>query len=359
MNGTEELSRQGTSIWLDYLSRSLISSGELQKLIDEKNIVGVTTNPSIFQKSITESADYDLSGFSDVETAVWTLISDDVRNACDVFKPIYDRTNGVDGRVSIEVDPRFAHDFLKTRLEVERLFKLVDRENVMIKIPAIKESLPAITEALSQGISVNVTLIFSHERYREVIRAFVDGIEAAKKNGHDITKIHSVASFFVSRIDTLVDGLLEQNGSEEASALRGKIAVSYAQLAYGVYEDFFNTNEQWAELEKAGAHRQRPLWASTGTKNPIYSPTIYVDTLAFPDTVNTMPEATLDAVYEKSDSALYPNVGDHANQQATLDKLEKLGVSMPNVVAQLEKEGVEKFIESWEELLANIQGKLD
>jgi transaldolase len=321
-------------------------------------VVGVTTNPSIFQKSITESETYDLNKFNDTETAVWTLVADDVRDACDILRPIYDQSNGVNGRVSIEVDPRLAHDFLKTKLEAARLFKLVDRENVMVKIPATKEGLPAITETLAQGISVNVTLIFSHQRYQEVMSAFVDGIEAAQKNGHDISKIHCVASFFVSRIDTLVDELLEQNGSDEALALRGKIAVSYTQLAYQEYEKFFANNAQWTELENAGANKQRPLWASTGTKNPDYSPTIYVDTLAFAEIVNTMPEATLSAVFDHSDEKLYPNNDSYKNASLNLEKLASLGISMSEVVEQLEKEGVEKFIVSWEELLSDIQSRL-
>lgn len=357
-SGTQKISGRGVSIWLDYLSRDLIDSGELEKLIKEKNVVGVTTNPSIFQQSITKSTSYDFSEFYDVDTAVWDLVSRDVHDACDVLKPIYERSCGVNGRVSIEVDPRLAHDFIKTKLEAERLFKLVDRENVMVKIPATKEGLPAITETLAKGISVNVTLIFSHERYREVMGAFMNGIVAAKNNGHDISKIHSVASFFVSRIDTLVDELLEQNGSEEALSLRGRTAISYAQLAYREYENFFTENEQWATLETAGANKQRPLWASTGTKNPTYSPTLYVDTLVFPDVVNTMPEATLDAVFENSNDALYPTNDSYAEAESVFGRLSGLNISMNDVVEELEKEGVEKFIQSWEGLLEDIRSKL-
>ena len=357
-SGTQEVSNRGVSVWLDYLSRDLINSGGLQQLIDEKNVVGVTTNPSIFQKSITESAVYDLSGFGDVDTAVWTLISNDVRDACDILKPTYEESGGVNGRVSIEVDPRLAHDFLKTRLEAERLFRLVNRENVMIKIPAVEESLPAITEVLAQGISVNVTLIFSHQRYHEVMNAFTDGIEAAKNNGHDISKIHSVASFFVSRIDTAVDELLEQNGSEEALSLCGRVAASYTQLAYQECQNFFDNNQRWIELEEAGGNRQRPLWASTGTKNPSYPPTLYVDSLVFPGTVNTMPEPTLTALFENSNDELYPREVSYQNAGLILEKLSELGISMDDVVRQLEQEGVEKFIASWEDLLSDIQGKL-
>jgi transaldolase len=360
MNGTQKISNQGVSIWLDYLSRDLLNSGDLKDLIARKNVVGITTNPSIFQQSITTSNSYDLSPFSDVDTAVWTLIADDVRHACDVLKPVYDATGGVDGRVSIEVDPRLARDFLKTRLEVERLFRLVDRENVMIKIPATKESLPAITEALARGISVNVTLIFSHARYREVMRAFTDGLEAARKNGLDLSKIHSVASFFVSRIDTLVDSLLEQNSSPAALALRGQTAVSYARLAYQEYQNFFQNNEQWTSLAASGAHPQRPLWASTGVKNPDYPPTLYVDRLAYSGVVNTMPASTLMSVYDHSNPASYPqNTAEEAEQAAAvLTQLEQLGIHMNAVVDQLEQEGVAKFITSWQDLLADLQAKL-
>jgi transaldolase len=357
MNGAQKISDREVSIWLDYLSRDIINNGGLQQLLDERNVVGVTTNPSIFQKSITESTTYDLSNFTDVDQAVWSLISADVRDACDILRPIYDRTNGRDGRVSIEVDPRLAHDFLKTKLEVERLYKLVGRDNVMVKIPATREGLPAITEALAAGISVNVTLIFSHQRYREVMQAFVSGITAAKNNGHDISKIHSVASFFVSRIDTLVDDWLEQSGSDEALSLRGRVAVSYVQLAYQEHENFFNDNEQWIELEKLGANMQRPLWASTGTKNPSYSPTLYVDALAFANVVNTMPEATLDALYQDSRESSYPS-NDYTEAETVLERLASLNISLDAAVEQLENEGVAKFIQSWEELLADIQNKL-
>ena len=358
-SGTQKISDRGVSIWLDYLSRDLINSDGLQKLINEKNVVGVTTNPSIFQKSITESTTYSLDGFSDIDTAVWTLISDDVRQACDILRPVYENTKGANGRVSIEVDPHLAHDSTQTEAEAERLFKLVDRDNVMVKIPATKEGLPAITNTLAKGISVNVTLIFSHERYREVMQAFIDGLEAARNNGFDISKIHSVASFFVSRIDTLVDGLLEQNGAEEALSLRGKIATSYVQLAYREYNNFFNDNQQWLNLQEAGANKQRPLWASTGTKNPDYSPTLYVDTLVFPNVVNTMPEATLNAVHDNSDEALYPTQESYIIAETALEQAKSVGISMEAVVDQLEKEGVEKFIQSWQELLANIASKLN
>jgi len=357
VNGTQKITDRGVSIWLDYLSRDLISSGGLQKLLGEKNVVGVTTNPSIFQKSITETSAYDLTGFSDADAAAWTLISDDVRAACDVMRPAYDKSGGADGRVSIEVDPRLAHDFARTKAEVDRLYKLVGRENVMVKIPATPESIPAMTEALAQGVSVNATLIFSHERYREVMGAFVDGVQAAKANGLDVSKLHSVASFFVSRIDTFVDPLLEKDGSAEARGLLGKVAYNYVRLAYREHERFFAGNERWAELERAGAHKQRPLWASTGTKNPGYSPTIYVDALVYPGVVNTMPEPTLNALYGASDESLYPGAGYEAAEDA-LAKLGKLGVSMADVTSHLEKDGVLKFIQSWEELLADIQRKI-
>ncbi|HEY1841055.1 MAG TPA: transaldolase, partial [Mycobacterium sp.] len=296
------LSSAGVSVWLDDLSRQRLQSGNLQELIDTKSIVGVTTNPSIFQKALSEGDAYDAQlaelaeRGADVDATIRTVTTDDVRNGCDVLRPQWERSDGVDGRVSIEVDPRMAHDTDKTTKQAIELWKIVDRPNLFIKIPATKAGLPAISATLAEGISVNVTLIFSVERHREVMDAYLDGLQAAKAAGHDVSKIHSVASFFVSRVDTEIDKRLEKIGSEDALALRGKAGVANARLAYAAYQEVFVGGDRFAPLEADGARVQRPLWASTGVKNPDYSDTLYVTELVAPNTVNTMPEKTIDAV---------------------------------------------------------------
>ncbi|MGB8793983.1 MAG: transaldolase, partial [Mycobacterium sp.] len=296
------LSAAGVSIWLDDLSRQRLQSGNLQELIDTKCVVGVTTNPSIFQKALAEGDAYDAQVAelaergADVDATIRTVTTDDVRNAADVLRPQWEASDGVDGRVSIEVDPRLAHDTDKSVAQAVELWKIVDRPNVLIKIPATKEGLPAISAVLAEGISVNVTLIFSVERHREVIDAYLDGLQQAKAAGHDLSKIHSVASFFVSRVDTEIDKRLEKIGSADALALRGKAGVANAQLAYAAYQEVFVGGDRYGQLEADGARVQRPLWASTGVKNPDYSDTLYVTELVAPNTVNTMPEPTLDAV---------------------------------------------------------------
>jgi len=295
------LSEEGVSIWLDDMSRTRLASGTLADLIRDRHVVGVTTNPTIFQKAISESDLYDsqlrdlaVRGV-DVEEAIRMVTTLDVRWGCDVLRPVYDASDGVDGRVSIEVDPRLAHETEPTIAEARQLWWLVDRPNLFIKIPATKAGLPAIAQCLAEGISVNVTLIFSLERYGEVMEAFLDGIERARVAGHDLSRLGSVASFFVSRVDTEVDKRLDKIGSAEAKALRGKAAIANARLAYQRYEQVFGT-ARWASLADAGARPQRPLWASTGVKDPAYDDTQYVVELVAPGTVNTMPEATVNAV---------------------------------------------------------------
>ncbi|MGN6442978.1 MAG: transaldolase [Arthrobacter sp.] len=360
---TQQLSDAGVSIWLDDLSRGRLETGTLRKLIEEKNVVGVTTNPSIFHAAITSGTDYDqiIAGKAaegaSVEDTIFEITTTDVADACDLFAPVAAATKGVDGRVSIEVDPRLAWDTAGTIAEAKHLSQRVNRNNVHIKIPATIEGLEAITATLAEGISVNVTLIFSLERYRAVINAFQSGREQAKENGHDLSKIHSVASFFVSRVDTEIDKRLDKIGTDEAKALKGKAGLANARLAYQVYEELFAT-ERWALLADAGALPQRPLWASTGVKDPAYPDTLYVTELVAPGVVNTMPEKTLDATYDHGVVTGDTVKGTYEDANATLDALEKLGVSYNEVVALLETEGLDKFVASWKELLADVEGAL-
>ncbi|MBO1766540.1 transaldolase [Allobranchiibius sp. GilTou38] len=361
---TQALSDVGVSIWLDDLSRGLIQSGDLHKLIDEKNVVGVTTNPTIFAGALSNGEDYneqvrELAGnAATLEDATFDITTSDVRHACDIMKPVYDATDGQDGRVSIEVDPRMAHDTDATTAMADKLWKSVDRENVMIKIPATVEGLPAITTAIAAGISVNVTLIFSLERYRGVMNAYLSGLEQAKENGHDLSKIRSVASFFVSRVDTEIDKRLDAAGSAEAKGLKGKAGIANARLAYQAFEEVFSTS-RWETLKSAGARVQRPLWASTGVKDPAYKDTMYVVDLAVNDVVNTMPPKTLDAVADHAEVDGDQVTTHYADAKAMLDALEGVGVSYSDVVKVLEDEGVEKFKKSWAELLDSVQGELD
>jgi transaldolase len=325
----------------------------------------VTTNPSIFQKALAESDAYEgqvaelAERSADVDATIRTVTTDDVRNACDVLKPQWEASDGVDGRVSIEVDPRVAHDTDKTTKQAIELWKIVDRPNLFIKIPATKEGLPAITSTLAEGISVNVTLIFSVERHREVMDAYLEGLEAAKKAGHDISKLHSVASFFVSRVDTEVDKRLEKIGSDEALALRGQAAVANARLAYAAYQEVFVGGDRFEALKADGARVQRPLWASTGVKNEDYSDTLYVTELVAPNTVNTMPEKTIEAVADHGVITGDTVTGTASAAQEVFDKLESVGVDLTDVFLVLENEGVQKFEESWSELLEETQKQLD
>jgi transaldolase len=360
----QALSDAGVSIWLDDLSRDRLDTGNLAELVKVRNVVGVTTNPTIFQLAMSKGTAYDdqleklAAAGTSVDDAVFEMTTDDVRNACDVMAPAFEATGGVDGRVSIEVDPRLAHDTEKTVEQAKQLSRAVDRENVLIKIPATLEGLPAITAVLAEGISVNVTLIFSLERYRAVMNAFLSGLEQARENGKDLSKIESVASFFVSRVDTEVDKRLDAIGTEEAKALKGKAGVANARLAYQAYEEVFST-PRWKTLEAEGARPQRPLWASTGVKDPAYKDTMYIVDLVAPGIVNTMPEKTLDAVADHGEitgDTITPNYGD---AQKVLDDLEAIGVSYNDVVQVLEVEGVDKFEKSWEELLTEAREDLE
>ena len=356
------LADNGVSVWLDDLSRARIESGNLKDLL-ETGVVGVTTNPSIFQAALATGDAYDdeLKEFAargaTVDATVFDLTTEDVRNACDILRPVYDATGGVDGRVSIEVDPRLAHDTAKTVEQAKQLAAAVDRPNAFIKIPATVEGLPAISQVLAEGISVNVTLIFSLDRYRGVMNAFLTGLEQAREAGRDLSTIHSVASFFVSRVDTEVDKRLDALDTEEAQALRGKAAVANARLAYQAYEEVFST-PRWKNLEDDGAHVQRPLWASTGVKDPAYPDTLYVTELVAPNTVNTMPEKTLEAVIDHGDIGGNTIAGTYEEATEVLDALERLGISYADVTALLEKEGVAKFEKAWEELLTELDADL-
>jgi transaldolase len=359
----KRLSEEGVAIWLDDLSRKRITSGNLAELIDQQHVVGVTTNPSIFQKAISQGDGYDqqLSDLAarkvTVEEAIRMITTADVRDAADILRPVFDATDGQDGRVSIEVDPRLAHNTKATVAEAKQLAWLVDRPNTLIKIPATMGGLPAITEVIGLGISVNVTLIFSLERYRQVMDAYLAGLEKAKERGLDLSKIHSVASFFVSRVDTEIDKRLDAQGTPEAKAARGKAGVANARLAYQAYEEVFS-GERWAALESAGANKQRPLWASTGVKDPAYKPTLYVDELVAPNTVNTMPEATLEATADSGEIRGDAVAGTYEQARAELDAVEKLGISYDEVVQLLEEEGVEKFEASWNDLLKSTEAEL-
>jgi transaldolase len=359
------LSSAGVSVWLDDLSRDRLQTGNLQELIDTKSVVGVTTNPSIFQAALSKGNAYDAQVAelaergADVDATIRTVTTDDVRNACDVLAKQYELSDGVDGRVSIEVDPRLAHETDKTILQAIELWKIVDRPNLLIKIPATLAGLPAITAVIAEGISVNVTLIFSVERHRAVMDAYLAGLEKAKEAGHDLAKIHSVASFFVSRVDTEIDKRLEAIGGDEALALRGQAGVANARLAYAAYEEVFVGGSRFEPLKAEGARVQRPLWASTGVKNPDYSDTLYVTELVAPNTVNTMPEKTIDAVADHGVVTGDTVTGTAASAQETFDKLAAAGIDLPDVFRVLEDEGVEKFEKSWLELLEATQGQLD
>ncbi|EMY35922.1 transaldolase [Arthrobacter crystallopoietes BAB-32] len=361
---TQALSDAGVSIWLDDLSRELIISGELKQLIAEKNVVGVTTNPSIFAAALKNGESYSsqveelAEEGADVDAAVFAITTDDVSEACDIFAPLAKYTGGVNGRVSIEVDPRLARDTVGTIDEARKLHAKVNRSNVFIKIPATVEGLEAITATLAAGISVNVTLIFSLERYREVINAFMLGMEQAKENGHKLAHIHSVASFFVSRVDTEIDKRLEANGSDEAMALRGKAGIANARLAYQIYEELFSS-ERWQLLAEAGARPQRPLWASTGVKNPAYPDTMYVTELVAADVVNTMPDKTLDAVVDHGEIRGNTIAGTYDDANAVLDAVDAQGISYKEVVDLLEEEGLDKFVASWSELRQTVRTALD
>ena len=359
----KQLSDAGVSIWLDDLSRERIETGNLAELIKQKQVVGVTTNPTIFAAAIANGERYDdqVAQLADkgetVERVVFELTTEDVRNGCDIMKPVHDAAP-YDGRVSIEVEPTLANDTAGTIASAQALWAAVDRPNVLIKIPATVEGLPAITAATAEGISVNVTLIFSEQRYREVMDAYLTGLEQARDAGLDLSRIHSVASFFVSRVDTEVDKRLEAIGSETALALRGKAAVANALVAYGAFEEVFGS-DRWRVLQEAGANRQRPLWASTGVKNPDYDDTMYVRDLVVAETVNTMPEKTLDAFADHGEVLGDVVSGKSGEGRAILDRLVDVGVDWDDVLLVLETEGVDKFKKSWSELLETVSGQME
>ncbi|RBM08167.1 transaldolase [Streptomyces sp. PT12] len=360
----KRLSQEGVAIWLDDLSRTMITSGHLGELLDQQHVVGITTNPTIFQKAISGGDGYeeqvaDLAARRvTVEEALRMITTADVRDAADVLRPVYEATGGLDGRVSIEVDPRLAHDTRATIAEAKQLAWLVDRPNTFIKIPATRAGLPAITETIGRGISVNVTLIFSLERYREVMDAYQAGLEQARARGLDLSTIYSVASFFVSRVDTEIDKRLDALGTDEAKALRGKAAVANARLAYQAFEEV-TAADRWQALARDGANAQRPLWASTGVKDPDYPDTLYVTELVAPGTVNTMPGATLRATEDHGEITGDTIAGTYGQARADLDALEKVGVSYDDVVQVLEDEGVEKFEASWLGLLDSTKAELE
>ena len=352
-----EVSANGTSIWLDDLSRAKITSTEPHALparIKNSGVVGVTTNPSIFSAAISGAAEYAtdiaLMKGSSVDEVVKKLTTDDVRQACNLFTSIYEASQGVDGRVSIEVDPRLAHDTEGTIAAGKELWAIIDRPNLMIKVPATLEGLPAITALIASGISVNVTLIFSVKRYGQVIEAYMKGIEQCE----DPSKVHSVASFFISRIDSSIDALLKKNGSAEATELLGKAAIANAHLAYQLFEEKF-ASDRWNPLASKGAHKQRPLWASTGVKDPAYDDTRYVVELIAPNTVNTMPQSTLDAVIDHGVVRGNTITAHYTDAVEVLKELSALGISLDQVTTDLEIDGVKKFAQAWDELLENVK----
>lgn len=360
-----ELSEAGVSVWLDDLSRDLIDSGDLADLIDTRSVVGVTTNPSIFQAALSKGTAYDAqvnelaARGSDVDATIRTVTTDDVRRACDVFASVFEASDGVDGRVSIEVDPRLAHDTDATVAQAVELWKIVDRPNLLIKIPATAEGLPAITRTLAEGISVNVTLIFSVERYQAVMDAYLDGLDAAARAGHDLSNIHSVASFFVSRVDTEIDKRLDAIGTPDAMALKGKAGLANARLAYSAYQQVFEVESRFPDLLAQGARPQRPLWASTGVKNPDYPDTMYVSELVAPNTVNTMPGKTMEAFADHGWVDTSSVVGRAPESQQVFDDLAAIGIDLADVFALLEREGVTKFEDAWKELLTATAEQLD
>jgi transaldolase len=358
------LADAGVSIWLDDLSRERLTSNNLAELVAESSVVGVTTNPTIFASALAKGEAYDAQmdelaeRDGSVEDAIKALTTDDVRDACDVLAATSAATGGVDGRVSIEVEPGLARQTDATIAQAQDLWKIVDRPNLLIKIPATREGLPAITAVIGEGISVNVTLIFSLDRYRGVIDAYLSGLEQAAANGHDLSQIHSVASFFVSRVDTEVDKRLDAIGTDEATALKSKAAIANARLAYEVYQQAF-AGDRWQALAAQGATKQRPLWASTGVKDPSLPDTLYVTELVVADTVNTMPEKTMQAFADHGEvkGDRVTGLADEARQ--VIAAIEALGISYDDVVQVLEDEGVDKFDKSWSELVETVRGALD
>lgn len=363
-NPLGELTSLGVSVWLDDLARARLTSGNLENLIRDHYVRGVTTNPTIFEKAVSSGSSAYTEQIRSLaargatpEDAVRTLTSDDVRHACDLFFDVWRASDGVDGRVSIEVDPRLAHDTEGTVRNAALLWELVDRPNLLVKIPATRAGLPAITETLARGISVNVTLIFSVDRYQQVMDAYADGLEAAGDNRLDLSTIHSVASFFVSRVDTEVDRRLALIASPDAEHLKGRAAIANAQLAWAAYLEFRAT-PRWSRLAGMNARPQRPLWASTGVKDPAYDDTRYVVDLVADGVVNTMPEATLNAVSDHGVVRGDTLDGTSEEAAAVWTRLQRVGIDMDDVFEVLEREGLEKFVSSWDELLATVNEQL-
>jgi transaldolase len=359
-----DLTAAGVAVWLDDLSRELLAGGGLQSLVAGRHVVGVTTNPTIFAAALSKGDRYDgqlaglAAGGADVDAAVLAVTTDDVRTACDVLAPVHERTAGLDGCVSIEVDPRLSRDAAATAEMARRLWATVSRDNLYIKIPATREGLAAITEVVGQGISVNVTLIFSLDRYRAVLDAYLSGLEQAHAAGRDLSVIRSVASFFISRVDTEVDARLDHLGTPEAAALRGSAAIANAVLAYQAYEQLTAT-ERWQRLARLGARPQRPLWASTGVKDPAYPDTKYVAGLIAPGTVNTMPGPTLEAFADHGQVSGDTVTGSYDAAGRVLRQLAAAGLEFDDVTEYLERDGLAKFEKSWSELGATVAAELE
>jgi transaldolase len=363
-----KLEDYGQSVWLDFISRGLLDSGELRRLIEEDGLGGVTSNPAIFEKAIAESDDYDsaIRGLARAGKSALQIYEglavEDIQRTADLFRPHYDRTDGGDGFVSLEVSPRLARDTAGTIAEARRLWAWVDRPNVLIKVPGTREGIPAIRQLISEGININVTLLFGLPRYREVAEAYIDGLAERSSRGLPLRQVASVASFFLSRIDVLVDSLLEQNAAKggitanHAAALQGEAAIASARTAYQIYKEIFS-GDRFRALATRGACRQRVLWASTGTKNPAYSDVKYVEALIGPETVNTIPLETLEAYRDHGNPASRLEEGVDDAQQV-LERLPGEGIDLAAVTQQLEDEGVEKFIKPFDMLLESLQKKL-
>jgi transaldolase len=353
------LSELGQSVWIDFLSRNLLRSGELARMAEEDAVVGVTSNPTIFQKAISEGDAYDkqfrevLAEEDDAKEVFLRLAVQDVQDACDLLRPVWDGGQGQDGYVSIEVDPNLAYDTQATIDEAQRLHELVDRPNCFVKIPATQAGLPAIEEMIARGRNINVTLIFSLQRYAEVVEAYLRGLERLVESGGDPSRVASVASFFVSRVDTEADRRLEEVGASDD--LKGKLAVANAKLAYRRYKELFS-GDRWEELSAKGAGAQRCLWASTSTKNPAYRDVMYVEELIGPETVDTMPEETIRAFQDHGEVALTLE-RDLDEARRVFERVAEVGVDYNDVVATLEREGVDKFADSFKELLDGVRAK--
>ncbi|MET8576550.1 transaldolase [Streptomyces sp. NPDC005012] len=362
----EALSAREVSLYLDDISRSRLENGELQRLIEEDHVVGVTTNPSIFKKAITEGSGYEKtirelarSEFSTAD-ALRVLTCKDVRDAADLLAPVHERTGGADGWVSLEVNPFYANDSEATIAEAGLLHWMIDRENVMMKVPATDAGLVAVTELVSRGIPVNVTVLFSLDRYRQAAEAYMTGLEQAARQGHDLRAIRSVASFYLARLDEAVDRELDSVGTVEATALRGRVALAHAHLAQDAHDEMHG-GDRWQELSgrHPGAHPQRLLWASTATKDERYSDTRYVTHLALPGSINTMPEKTLRAVADHGEIPEEPLGADRAEARKVMEDLQALGVSFDDIALRLEEEAVTGFDDAWHEILEALASRME